>query len=62
MMKVEYTIVIEVDEIKHEGDFDVEVVGMTLARNGAEGTDTKTKRVEVKSCKARVTYEQEIRV
>lgn len=57
-MKVKYTIVIEVDEIQDQENFDVDIIGMTLARNGAEGTE-KNKKVTIKSCKALVTYEKE---
>lgn len=58
-MKVKYTIVFEVDEIEDEKDFDVDIVGATLARNGREGTNLENKKVVVVSCKALVTYEKE---
>lgn len=57
-MKVKYTIVIEVDEIQDEKNFDVDIIGTTLARHGAEGTE-KDKKVTIKSCRALVTYERE---
>jgi hypothetical protein len=58
--RVRYTIVVEVEGEMDE-DFDVEIVGETVARNGAEGIDTGKKTAVVKSIKADVHYTKTIK-
>ena len=60
-MKVQYTIVVEVDEIEDESNFDVDIIGMTIARDGMDGT-AKNKKITLKSCRALITQEREVKL
>jgi hypothetical protein len=59
--KVRYTVIVEVEGELGDPDFDFDVIGETVARNGAEGIDTSKKTATVKSIKADVRYTKVIK-